>query len=137
MNVNTNTNVFPVPPFMKFKTLIPGLIATTTAGLLAPIAAVLAQNSFGDETSQCQATLIGNEPNSRITLRSGPGSNYQSLGYGLVGDHVQILTRIAPEIDTRKDSQGNLWYRVGFPSSGAKGWIREDFLRLQCTRIND
>lgn len=35
----------------------------------------------------------------RITLRSGPGTNYRSLGYGLVGDRVQVLTQSPPELD--------------------------------------
>lgn len=122
---------------MKFQTLIPGLIATTTAGICIPIAAVVAQHSFGNETSHCRATLIGNEPNSRVTLRSGPGANYKSLGYGLVGDRVLVLTVTAPEVDYEKDNQGKGWYRVGFPRSGAQGWIREDFLRVQCAPIND
>lgn len=122
--------------FMKFKRLIPWLAATTTA-ISIQTSAVFAQNTFPNERSQCQATLTASEPNSRITLRSGPELNYKSLGYGIVGDRVQVLTLSPPEVDYEKDRQGNGWYRVGFPRSGAKGWIREDFLRVQCTPIND
>ncbi|MEP0811624.1 SH3 domain-containing protein [Coleofasciculus sp. FACHB-SPT9] len=121
---------------MKFKRLIPWLAISATAFSI-PTPAVLAQYTFGNERSQCRATLTANEPNSRITLRSGAGSNYKSLGYGLAGDRVQVLTVSPPEVDYEQDGQGNGWYRIGFPRSGAKGWIREDFLRVQCTLIND
>ncbi len=121
---------------MKFKRLMPWLAITTTAFSI-PTPAVFAQYTFANERSHCQATLTANEPNSRITLRSGAGSNYRSLGYGLVGDRVQVLTLSPPELDYQEDSQGSLWYRVGFPRSGAKGWIRQDFLRMQCIPIND
>ena len=121
---------------MKFKRLIPWL-ATTTLAISIPTPAVFAQHTFPNERSHCRATLSANEPNSRITLRSLPGSNYRSLGYGLVGDRVQVLTLSPTEVDYEKDRQGNGWYRVGFPKSGAKGWIREDFLRVQCIPIND
>ncbi|MFB2880592.1 hypothetical protein [Floridanema aerugineum] len=40
----------------------------------------------------------------RITLRSGLGTNYRSLGYGLVGDRVQVLTQSPPELDYDEDS---------------------------------
>ncbi len=122
--------------FVKFKRLIPWL-AITTAIFSIPSPAVFAQPTFGNERSHCQATLTANEPNSRITLRSGAGSNYRSLGYGLVGDRVQVLTLSPPELDYQEDSQGRVWYRVGFPRSGAKGWIRADLLRMQCIPIND
>lgn len=121
---------------MKFKRLIPWLAITTTAFSI-PTSAVFAQYTFANERSHCQATLTANEPNSRITLRSGAGSNYRSLGYGLVGDRVQVLTLSPPELDYEEDSQGRVWYRIGFPRSGAKGWIRKDFLRLQCIPLNE
>jgi len=115
----------------------------------------LSQHSFGNERSQCEATLTAKRNRVSaitlvfdrdlvekpgfwwITLRQGPGTNYRSNGYGLVGDRVYILTVIPPDIDYKKDSQGYGWYRVGFPKSGVSGWIREDFLRVKCAQIND
>lgn len=77
--------------------------------------------------------LVANDPNARITLRSGPGTNYPSRGYGLAGDLVYLLTEVGPpEVDMAPDNQGNTWFRVGFPSSGAIGWMREDFLSTYC-----
>lgn len=113
------------------------IVAIVSALTISTSMEALAQNTFGNERSQCQATLTATNRNSRITLRSGPGTNYRSVGYGLVGDRVYVLTVIPPEVDYQKDRQGYGWYRVGFPRSGAKGWIREDFLRVQCAQIND
>ncbi len=93
---------------------------------------VLSQHSFSSERSLCTAILVAQVTNSRINLRSGPGTNYRNLGYGLVGDFVYILSSLPPEADFKKDQQGYLWYRVGFPKSGAVGWIRQDFLKFQC-----
>lgn len=90
-------------------------------------------HDFQGQQSLCIATLIAQNPNARINLRSGPGTYFESEGYGLVGDNVYILSKMPPEADYAEDRQGNLWYRVGFPRSGASGWIREDFLkRLHC-----
>lgn len=116
------------------KILMPCL---ATAAMTIPAKVVFAQHTFPNERSHCRATLTADTPNSRITLRSGPGTNYQSLGYGLAGDRVYVLTLSPPETDYEKDAQGSGWYRVGFPGSGAKGWIREDFLRVRCAPIND
>jgi len=93
---------------------------------------VSAQSDFRGQQSLCTASLVANNPNARINLRSGPGTNFKSLGYGLVGDYIYILATNPPEADYAKDRQGYFWYRVGFPRSGAQGWIREDFLKKFC-----
>lgn len=90
------------------------------------------QQHFEQQRSLCTAKLIANNPDSRINFRSGPGTQYQRLGYGLVGDQVYILASSPPEADYEKDSQGYIWYRVGFPESGAKGWMRADLLQRSC-----
>ena len=117
---------------MRFR--IAAIVITLIASI--PIK-VLSQHSFGNQRSQCEGTLIATDKNTRINLRQGPGANYRSNGYGLVGDRVYILTVIPPDIDYKKDRQGYGWYRVCFPKSGLSGWIREDFLRVKCTPIND
>jgi len=70
------------------------------------------------------AILRANDPNARINLRQSPDPNSQQLGYGLVGDRVQILNQTS-------GTDGYTWYRVQFPNSGALGWIRGDFVRVE------
>jgi hypothetical protein len=85
------------------------------------------------------ARLIGKQPGSQITLRSGAGTNYPSQGYGLVGDRVAVLylDKRHNNIDHQLfyDSGGHVWYKVGFPKSRAVGWIRGDFVDVSsvCT----
>lgn len=108
------------------------LLATTVATTIVPATAAFAQHTFPGERSHCDAILSADDPNSQITLRSGPGTDYRDLGYGLVGDRVYVLASPPPNIDYETDRNGYGWYRVGFPGSGAEGWIRADLLRLDC-----
>lgn len=114
-----------------------GIVAIVSTLILLISIKALSQHSFGNQRSQCEATLITIDKNTRITLRQGPGMDYRSNGYGLVGDRVYILTVIPPEVDYKKDRQGYGWYRVGFPKTGTSGWIDEDFLQVKCIPIND
>ena len=69
------------------------------------------------------ARIIGAEPGSRVNVREAPSTNAPSPHFGLVGDRVTILDQI-----TGRD--GYTWYYVEFPSSGAQGWIRGDFIQV-------
>ncbi len=114
-------------------------LAAATSALLAATLSLpaRAQHHFSGQRSHCHALLQANDPGSRITLRAGPGTQHTSRGYGLVGDRVHVLTSTPPELDYSTDRQGYLWYRVGFPGSGASGWIRKDFLDLRCRSYPD
>jgi hypothetical protein len=92
----------------------------------------LAQSSFQRQRSICLAELRGNDPKTQINLRSGPSIDTENVGYGVPGDLVYLLSKNPPETDVATDNQGNNWYRVGFPASGASGWIRADFLVRYC-----
>jgi len=109
-----------------------GLVAT----LMLPVAPASAQSKIPDsEMSYCAATLIGQTPGARINLRSGPGTNYQQKGYGLVGDSVHILKKpggTPRDKAIATDRQGATWYKVGFPKSGVRGWVRQDFMTFEC-----
>ncbi len=110
-----------------------GLIIAT---LMLSAAPASAQSKIPDsEMSYCAATLIGKTSGSRINLRSGPSRNYQEQGYGVVGDSVHILKKLGgtpQDLAAAKDTQGSTWYRVGFPKSGARGWVHQDFIRAEC-----
>jgi hypothetical protein len=75
-------------------------------------------------TSMRMAVLIASDSNSRINLRATPSTSGNLLGYGLVGDQVQVINQTTG--DERKT-----WYLVKFPRSGAQGWIREDFVSVK------
>ncbi len=113
---------------------IAGTLFTT---LLLTAGTATAQSKIPErEQSYCMATLTAETPGSQINLRSGPSANYQKQGYGLVGDRVHLLRSIpngdANTLAVNQDRQGFDWYRVGFPKSGARGWIRADFLMPEC-----
>lgn len=104
------------------------------AVLLSAVPASAQSKIPQSEMSYCMATLLGQTPGARINLRSGPHLNYQQRGYGLVGDRVHILRKrggSAQDLEVVENRQGD-WYRVGFPKSGARGWIRGDLLQPEC-----
>ena len=72
------------------------------------------------------AYLVGSQPGSRVNVRSGPSTSSYSPHYGLVGDRVQV-------IDSTIGKDGYDWYYVEF-ISGARGWIRGDFVQVQQPR---
>jgi len=67
------------------------------------------------------ATLIAQNSNSRINVRSTPSTNASSPHYGLAGDRVEVT-----RLQLGKDRY--MWNYVKF-TSGAKGWVRGDFVR--------
>ncbi|WP_416670483.1 protein kinase domain-containing protein [Egbenema bharatensis] len=69
------------------------------------------------------AQIIGQTSGSRVNVRSTPSTRANSPHYGLVGDRVTVL-------EQAQGDDGRTWYSVQF-SSGATGWIREDFVELQ------
>jgi hypothetical protein len=82
------------------------------------------QNEAGGSTSvgSNEAVLTANDPDSRINLRNTPSASGKDLGYGVVGDRVQIIEQISTD--------GYTWHKVRFPRSGAVGWIRGDFVSV-------
>lgn len=88
-----------------------------------PTAKTTSLNTPGSGTkSNSEAILTATNPSSQINLRATPSANGKRLGYGLVGDRVQVITKTT--------SEGYTWYKVGFPGSGAEGWIRGDFISI-------
>ncbi|MEC4819089.1 MAG: SH3 domain-containing protein [Scytonema sp. PMC 1069.18] len=109
-----------------------GLIATLMVSALP--ASAQTSKIARSEMSYCMATLIGQRYGSRVNLRSGPGTDFPDKGYGLVGDRVHILRKVGGTAQdlAAVERRGSVWYRVGFPSSGARGWIHSDFISPEC-----
>jgi hypothetical protein len=102
-----------------------GLVAT----LMLPAAPASAQSKIPDsEMSYCAAKLTGQTPGSRINLRSGPGTNYQQNGYGVVGDSVHILQKpggtprdlASPRIAKVRHGTGLVFLKVALVAGFAK-----------------
>lgn len=68
------------------------------------------------------AVLVGRVTGSRVNVRAYPSMEADSIHYGLVGDRVEVIR-------LEEGEGGNSWYYVEF-SSGARGWIRSDFVRF-------
>jgi len=72
--------------------------------------------------SSSEAILTASDSDSQINLHDTPSLTGKDLGYGVVGDRVQIIEQTT--------SDGYTWHRVRFPHSGAVGWIRGDFVEV-------
>ncbi len=81
--------------------------------------------SKADTELPSEVVLTADDPDSQINLRSTPTASGKRLGYGLVGDRVEVADKTTAE--------GYDWYKVRFPKSGAKGWIRGDFVSVDGT----
>lgn len=96
---------------MKAKHLFLSLLTATTVSLGAVLPALARP-----------AVLTGAQPGSQVNVRSAPSTQAATPHYGLVGDRVEVLR-------STQAADGYTWHYVQF-ASGAKGWVRADFVRL-------
>ncbi len=83
------------------------------------------KTSKTDTELPSEVVLTADDPKSKINLRAAPSVSGKQEGYGLVGDRVEVADKTTAE--------GYDWYKVRFPKSGAKGWIRGDFVSVDGT----
>jgi serine/threonine protein kinase, bacterial len=67
------------------------------------------------------ATVVGEA--GRKNLRSGPGTDFGSVGSVYPGDRIQIIS-------TGYESNGFAWYQVYAPAVGSTGWIANHLVNL-------
>jgi hypothetical protein len=113
---------------MKIKPII---LATLTS---LSLAVSFPTRSLSQPLSGCEARLVSEDRDAQINVREGPGRQYNSPHYGLVGDKVIILLAESREdFAIEEDRNGILWVKVEFINSGARGWVRRDFVsRFSC-----
>ena len=58
-----------------------------------------------------------------LNLRSGPGKNYDSIGYVKHGDGVEIFFG-----DSKKDSEGEEWTHIKVDRTGKAGYVKTKYL---------
>lgn len=73
-----------------------------------------------------EGTLTAKDSKAKINLRSTASATSKLLGYGVVGDRVNIIAQ--------KETEGYTWSLVKFPKSGTKAWIRGDFIKTATTQ---
>ena len=72
--------------------------------------------------------ITGEVTGSRVNVRLGPGTEYESEGvYGLVGDDITAL-------QWGYDQNCEMWYLVRFPNSGYEGWIKGTYIHFAYPR---
>lgn len=92
-------------------------------GLLLTAAPGFAQNCrYNGMNTGNPGFLVSAKAGTPINVRDGASRNAYARHIGYGGDRVVILAKAC-------DSAGFNWYRVQFRQSGAKGWIRGDFVR--------
>ncbi len=92
------------------------------SGLLLSAAPGFAQNCrYNGMNSGNTGFLVSSESRAPINVRDGASRNAYARHIGYSGDPVVILAKAC-------DNEGFTWYRVQFRQSGAKGWIRSDFV---------
>jgi hypothetical protein len=117
---------------MKIKNILIAAVSTIAPllTLLPPVTAPATAQS----RSLCSANIRGQQEGSQVNMRSGPGTDFNSPAFVLVGQRVTLLTNdprdsrspINPII--RKDNQDMNWYLVEYVPSETRGWIRADFI---------
>jgi hypothetical protein len=119
-SVNPSPQVSPKPKTTPQK-------ASSTKADSSPSASVnpspKASPSPKTPTSTSEAVLTATNPKSRINLRATPSTSSKRLGYGTIGDRVQV-------IEQKTGTDGYTWYKVRFPRSGTQAWIRKDFIKV-------
>jgi hypothetical protein len=86
-----------------------------------PTATASVPESSAPESFIGEGTLTAKDPKAQINLRSTASATSKLLGYGVVGDRVDIIAQ--------KETEGYTWNLVKFPKSGTKAWIRGDFVK--------
>lgn len=105
-------------------------IGLTIAILMVVITSTLSVLAEGNQSNQGMhqpAQLVGPNPNFEIGVYARPGMQQKLIGYGFSGDRVTVLEQVG-------SNEGYIWDYIQFePDSTMKGWVREDFIKLQDT----
>ncbi len=106
-----------------------------TIAVLAPLITLLPQFTpiaTAQVLSNCSVSIVGNQRGSRVNMRSGPGTEFDSPGFILVGQVVRMLNDSNGNRIIRTDNQRMQWFLVEYIPSSTRGWVREDFIGPSC-----
>lgn len=74
---------------------------------------------YGRGGDTIYAQVCTNEPNGRLSLRSGPGQNYRKIKEIRNGDTLALNS-------SQYDNRGFRWWSVYH--NGSRGWVRADYV---------
>ena len=104
---------------------------------IAPLITLIPQltpnaNAQSIVRGRCDFEIVGQEKGSRVNLRSGPGVEFDVVGYVLVGQKVNGLRYDAGAAVRKSDSEAVYWDYVEYVPSGTRGWIAKFLLGERC-----
>ncbi len=106
---------------------------------IAPLITLLPQitsiaNAQSIVRGRCNFDVVGQERGSRVNMRSGPGVEFDIVGYVLVGQRVNGLRYDIGAAVRESDGEAVYWDYVEYIPSGTRGWIARPFLGDRCFR---
>lgn len=117
---------------MKLTKILAAIIAPliTLAPTFTPIAN--AQSDSQIVRGRCNLDIVGLEEGSQVNMRSGPGVEFDIVGYVLVGQRVNGLRYEIGAAVRESDGEGVYWDYVEYIPSRTRGWIAKPFLGSKC-----
>lgn len=108
-----------------------------TIAVLAPLVTLMPQltpiaNAQSVVRGSCNSDIVGQERGSRVNMRSGPGLEFDIVGYVLVGQRVNRLRYEAGAAARESDGEAVWWHYVEYIPSGTRGWILTSFVGERC-----
>jgi hypothetical protein len=89
----------------------------------SPSPTPIASPTPAPQRDRTEGKLIANDANTQINVRVAPDRNSTSMHYGLPSDRIYVLSETT-------GTDGFVWHEVEFVKSGAKGWVRGDFVSV-------
>jgi len=117
---------------MKLTKILVAIIAplVTLVPQFTPIAS--AQSDSEIVRGRCNVDIVGLEKGSRVNMRSGPGVEFDIVGYVLVGQRVNGLRYEIGAAVRESDGEAVYWDYVEYIPSQTRGWIAKPFLGDKC-----
>jgi uncharacterized protein YgiM (DUF1202 family) len=105
-----------------FKAFLAGALILTSAAL--PAAAQEVGPGIGGRrliSSEYVAHVCTNNSDGRLSLRTGPGKSNRKIMELSNNTNINVLSSI-------NGQDGFMWFRVRHDGTGAKGWVRSDYV---------
>jgi hypothetical protein len=126
--LNHNSNLKPNQKSMRLTKILAAIIVPFIS--LTPQFTTIAnaQSEQSIVRGSCNAAITALEKGSRVNMRSGPGVEFDVVGYVLVGQRVNKLRYEIGAAVRESDGEGVYWDYVEYVPSETRGWIVNTYL---------